>query len=88
MLSDESDFTIVEADEYDRSFLQLFPVIGVITSMDPDHLDIYGNNEAIDEAFIQFAQQIQKGGTLIIKKQVANRIKTNAGVNIFTYLCR
>lgn len=60
----------VEADEFDRSFLQLHPREAVITSVDPDHLDIYGTYEAVREAFAQFAVQITPGGTLILKKGI------------------
>lgn len=60
----------VEADEFDRSFLQLHPKEAVITSVDPDHLDIYGTYEAVKEAFAQFATQIVPGGGLILKKGV------------------
>lgn len=57
----------VEADEFDRSFLQLHPKEAVVTSVDPDHLDIYGTHEAVREAFAQFASQIVAGGVLILK---------------------
>lgn len=59
--------TVVEADEYDRSFLKLTPTMAVITSMDVDHLDIYGTEENMQEAFIQFAANIKVGGYLIVK---------------------
>lgn len=85
ILNDKAGQLVVEADEYDRSFLQLYPTVGVITSMDPDHLDIYGSNEEVDKAFVQFALQVKKGGTLIVKKEVADRIEANAGANKFTY---
>ncbi len=62
-----SDWVVVEADEYDRSFLHLTPDIAVINSMDPDHLDIYGSPEAVEEAYRQFARQIKPGGVLIHK---------------------
>ncbi len=58
---------VVEADEYDRSFLKLFPDIAVITAMDADHLDIYGTPEKLEDAFIEFAGQIKTGGLLISK---------------------
>lgn len=57
---------VVEADEYDRSFLTLFPDVAIVTSTDADHLDIYGNKEALVESFRQFVGQIKPGGTLII----------------------
>ena len=61
---------VVEADEYDRSFLRLHPDIAVITAVDADHLDIYGTVEAVVEAFEQFASQIKPGGALILKQGV------------------
>ena len=61
---------VVEADEYDRSFLRLHPDIAVITAVDADHLDIYGTVEAVVEAFEQFASQIHSGGALILKQGV------------------
>lgn len=60
----------VEADEFDRSFLRLYPDAAVITSADADHLDIYGTHEAVKEAFSQFVRQIKKGGSLVIKAGV------------------
>jgi UDP-N-acetylmuramate--alanine ligase len=58
---------IVEADEYDRSFLTLFPDLAVITSLDADHLDIYGNHQAMIESYTAFAKQVKDSGNLIIK---------------------
>ena len=66
--SGENDICVVEADEYDRSFLKLSPNIAIISAMDADHLDIYGTAEAVEEAFIEFASRIKNGGTLISKK--------------------
>lgn len=63
----EKNVCVVEADEYDRSFLKLEPVIAVISSMDPDHLDIYGTAEAMEQAFIDFSGKIKKDGLLISK---------------------
>ena len=60
LIGEGSEFMIVEADEYDRSFLQLYPSIGCITSMDPDHLDIYQTKEEFEAAFIQFSSQIEQ----------------------------
>ena len=67
LLLSHSDAVVVEADEFDRSFLQLHPQTAVITAVDADHLDIYGNNESVVEAFAQFASQIAADGTLILK---------------------
>jgi UDP-N-acetylmuramate--alanine ligase len=65
--SNRNNICVVEADEYDRSFLNLHPDIAVISSMDPDHLDIYGTGEAVKEAFIAFSKKIKSGGTLVQK---------------------
>jgi UDP-N-acetylmuramate--alanine ligase len=65
--SSEKNVCVVEADEYDRSFLKLNPDVAVITSMDPDHLDIYGTAEAMERAFIDFSKKIKPGGLLVSK---------------------
>ncbi|MBP5689928.1 MAG: UDP-N-acetylmuramate--L-alanine ligase [Bacteroidales bacterium] len=65
LLLSDSDFAVAEADEFDRSFLQLFPEVAVITAMDADHLDIYGTHEKVIEAFNAFASQVS--GTVIAK---------------------
>jgi len=65
--SSEKNVCVVEADEYDRSFLKLDPDVAVISSMDPDHLDIYGTASAMEEAFIDFSKKIKPGGLLISK---------------------
>ncbi len=65
--SSEKDVVVVEADEYDRSFLKLVPDVAVITAMDADHLDIYGTAEEVENAFIQFSQKIKAGGCLVSK---------------------
>ncbi|RXK58448.1 UDP-N-acetylmuramate--L-alanine ligase [Lacibacter luteus] len=63
----DNNVCVVEADEYDRSFHKLSPDVAVITAMDPDHLDIYGTAEAMEEAFIEFTRKIKPGGWLISK---------------------
>jgi len=63
----DKNVCVVEADEYDRSFLKLDPDIAVISSMDPDHLDIYGTAQAMEEAFIDFSEKMKPGGLLISK---------------------
>ncbi len=65
--SSEKEVSVAEADEYDRSFLKLSPDIAIISSMDPDHLDIYGTAENMEQAFIDFAAKIKSGGLLISK---------------------
>ena len=66
-LFEGTDFSVVEADEFDRSFLRLHPNIACITSMDADHLDIYGNDEALTDSFIEFAGRIKPGGKLFVR---------------------
>lgn len=65
--SSSNDTAVIEADEYDRSFLKLHPDIAVLTAIDPDHLDIYGTAEEMESAFIQYTQNIKTGGTLLVK---------------------
>ena len=66
--SSRTNCCVVEADEYDRSFLKLKPQVAVITAMDPDHLDIYGTAAEMEEAFLQFSSLVAPGGLLIYKK--------------------
>lgn len=82
MLCDtKSEYVVVEADEYDRSFLNLNPFVSAITSISPDHLDIYQNKENLEQAFAQFANQTDKNGHVLLKKEVKveidEQIKTN-----------
>lgn len=70
LVNNKSEYVVVEADEYDRSFLQLHPYYAVITATDPDHLDIYGTHEAMLEAYAQFANQTEPDGHLFIKQGV------------------
>lgn len=65
VLFGDNDIVVVEADEYDRSFLTLYPDIAIVTSMDADHLDIYGDHDQLTESFKLFASQIKQSGTLI-----------------------
>lgn len=69
-VDNKSEYVVVEADEYDRSFLQLYPHYAVITATDPDHLDIYGTHEAMLEAYVQFANQSDADGKLFLKQGV------------------
>jgi UDP-N-acetylmuramate--alanine ligase len=68
VLYGNNNIVVVEADEYDRSFLTLHPDIAIITSMDADHLDIYGDHSKLEESFKLFASQVKQGGTLIYRK--------------------
>ena len=74
----------VEADEFDRSFLQLNPNVAVVTSADADHLDIYGTHEAVKEAFSQFIDRICAGGSLVVKKGVDVAIR-NSEISVYSY---
>ena len=69
-MDNKSEYVVVEADEYDRSFLQLHPHYAVITATDPDHLDIYGTHEAMLEAYAQFANQTDIDGKLFLKQGI------------------
>lgn len=71
VLYGKNNIVVVEADEYDRSFLTLHPDVAIVTSMDADHLDIYGDHAHLTESFKLFASQIKPGGTLIHKKGLA-----------------
>jgi len=70
---------VVEADEFDRSFLRLFPQIAIVTSADADHLDIYGDHESVITSFRDFISQINSGGSLIIHESVAELLSSNVG---------
>ncbi|MDR1503083.1 MAG: UDP-N-acetylmuramate--L-alanine ligase [Prevotella sp.] len=85
MLSDKSEFTVVEADEYDRSFHWLHPYMALITSVDPDHLDIYGTEEEYLKSFEKFTTLIQPGGALVMKHNIRLSPKTGKDVRIYTY---
>lgn len=85
MLSDKSDLTVVEADEYDRSFHWLSPYMAVITAVDPDHLDIYGTEDAYRESFEHFTSLIRPGGVLLLKKGVNIKPRLNENVRMYTY---
>ena len=80
-----SPFIVVEADEFDRSFLQLHPELAVITWMDADHLDIYGDHESMIKAFAEFVSQIRDGGTLLSRKGLAIDSEWNKNIRYFTY---
>ena len=85
ILSDESDYVVIEADEFDRSFHWLRPWMTVITSSDPDHLDIYGTKEAYLESFRHYTTLIQPGGALIIHEGLEMKADVQDGVRTYTY---
>ena len=80
--SNENKVVVVEADEYDRSFLKLSPNIAVITSMDSDHLDIYGTPNEVENAFIQFSTKIKSNGLLVSKYALSRESELNAHKHI------
>ncbi len=85
ILSNKSDYVVIEADEFDRSFHWLRPWMTVITSTDPDHLDIYGTQEAYLESFRHYTELIQSGGALIIHKGLEVKPNVQEGVRIYDY---
>ncbi len=85
ILSDDSDYVVIEADEFDRSFHWLRPWMTVITSSDPDHLDIYGTKEAYLESFRHYTTLIQPGGALIIHEGLEMKANVQEGVRTYTY---
>lgn len=74
LINPDSDYVVVEADEYDRSFLQLSPYMSVITSVEADHLDIYGTLSEVEKAFACFADKTDKSGKLFVKDTLCERI--------------
>ena len=85
ILSDKSDFVVIEADEFDRSFHWLRPYMSIITSTDPDHLDIYGTKEAYLESFRHYTSLIQSGGALLLHTGLEVQPDVQDGVTTYTY---
>jgi UDP-N-acetylmuramate--alanine ligase len=85
IINPNSEWIVTEADEYDRSFHHLFPTHAVITAIDADHLDIYGNYAEMLKAFIQFAHQVKPGGSIVVKKGLETLIGDLPGKTILTY---
>ena len=85
ILSDNSDYVVIEADEFDRSFHWLRPWMSVITATDPDHLDIYGTKEAYLESFRHYTELIQSGGALIIHTGLEMKPNVQEGVKVYEY---
>lgn len=86
LYDDQSPYVVVEADEFDRSFLHLEPHLALVTSMDADHLDIYGDKNQVKEAFNAFAQKIQPGGALVAKNGLLfDEELLDYELEIFTY---
>lgn len=85
IISAESDYVVIEADEFDRSFHWLRPWMSVITATDPDHLDIYGTKEAYLESFRHYTTLIQSGGALIIHRGLEMHADVQPGVKVYEY---
>lgn len=85
LLHPTSEYTVVEADEYDRSFHRLTPWLAVITSTDPDHLDIYGDEEGYLEGFAQFTEKIRPGGILLVHTGLKLHPRPGKEVRVLTY---
>lgn len=85
LLSDKSDLVVVEADEYDRSFLTLTPYMAVVTAVDADHLDIYGTEENYRKGFEDFTSLIVPDGVLLMKKGLPIQPRLQKGVRLYTY---
>lgn len=85
VICEGSEWSVIEADEYDRSFHQLSPQIAVVTSVDPDHLDIYGDENGYLEGFAHFTSLINTGGTLLMHTGLKLKPRVKAGVKVMTY---
>jgi UDP-N-acetylmuramate--alanine ligase len=85
LLLGESSYTVIEADEFDRSFHWLKPLMAVVTSLDADHLDIYGTQATMVEAYNIFCGKIRKSGTLVVNRSIREDIHVPEGVTCFTY---
>lgn len=85
ILDPHSDFSVIEADEYDRSFHHLTPSVAVITATDSDHLDIYGTEEVYLESFAHFTELIRPDGVLIVHTGLKLRPRVAPGVKVYTY---
>ncbi len=85
ILSADSPYSVIEADEYDRSFHTLTPHIAVINATDPDHLDIYGTEEAYLESFAHFTELIRPGGSLVLRQGMKLIPRPTEGVAVYTF---
>jgi len=85
LLTGNSRFTVIEADEFDRSFHRLTPLMAVVTSADADHLDIYGDRAEMINAYNEFTARIRKGGSLFVNERIRNLIKAPGNIRLFTY---
>ena len=85
LAENNSQYIVVEADEFDRSFLQLHPELAAITWMDADHLDIYGDHESMIKAFSDFVSQIDKSGSLLYRKGLDINVQWNKDIHYYSY---
>jgi UDP-N-acetylmuramate--alanine ligase len=85
LLLGEGNYTVMEADEFDRSFHRLNPLMAVVTSLDADHLDIYGNQANMIIAYNNFCERIRPGGTLVVNSKIKKEIIVPDGINCLTY---
>jgi len=85
LLLGDSRFTVMEADEFDRSFHKLDPAMAVVTSVDADHLDIYGDHQSMIDAYNIFCRRIRRGGSLVIHHSIRDKVLIPDGVKGFTY---
>lgn len=83
LLNLESEYMVAEADEFDRSFLKLFPLLAIITSTDADHLDIYNNHESLLKSFADFTKNISENGILLMKSGI--KLPYTGNAKIYTY---
>ncbi|TKG92335.1 UDP-N-acetylmuramate--L-alanine ligase [Puteibacter caeruleilacunae] len=85
MFDKSSEWMVAEADEFDRSFLNLFPTMALITSMDADHLDIYGDHSTMKESFRDFLSQTKRDGVCVVKKGLDIHPDVNSGATFYSY---
>ena len=85
LITGSGNFTVMEADEYDRSFHRLSPLIAAITSLDADHLDIYGDRRTMIGAYNEFIDKIRPGGSLVASDTIVSELKVPKGVEFYTY---
>jgi UDP-N-acetylmuramate--alanine ligase len=85
LLLGESRYTVMEADEFDRSFHRLSPLMAVVTSLDADHLDIYGDRATMVKAYNEFCAKIRKGGKLVVNGKIRSEIIVPEGITCYTY---
>ena len=85
LYSETSPIVVLEADEYDRSFLQLSPWLAIVTAIDPDHLDIYGDYESMKKAFEEFLKKVKPGGVILFNNAIPFRLQVPCDVKIYSY---